>query len=670
MKNRDILLDVIGDVDEKLIPELTAPKKKKNIIKWTALGGICAAAAACAILLPKINKGSSVPLNSASQIIYDETKTGTEKINADVVFGSMGYEGVMAYDISELDTPSPWTSDMTLSSLPVYRNLANQSGENSYAVGAVYLSEEKMNEIAKNAASALKIKINDTKATYVRDFVQGGISDDIMNSVYSLEARCSNNITLTVYGDGKVKAEFSSRSLPDKYSFSYSNTSSAEAEKTLRYLSKEYAELLGYSSPVCYSYADRTYSGAESRSYYVFNKTGDTVQDILNFSLSYAEFAPDDNGDLMCIWLYNPSYTSEYMGNYPIITEKNAAELLINGYYFSTVPADFLKNGKITDSDISKSELIYRNNGEEYYQPYYKFYIELDASKLNMADGLKDYGIFYVPAVNSEYLNDFTPDITFEVNMPESSAKAVHIPAIELPETSDTANMDMIGLVVYQGRIYTQAYTYTGNEAEGIKHLIGEHLGTAKGNIDEWSSQDEYATEFASSVSGEVYSVKGYDTTFRICIYSEYEDENNEQKAFIQFLDDLNGIDLASGSELFEDRLHISENTEAVRFQYHDDWDWNRENFQDADISEETWKEFMSQLDSGGFVYTWNPDSSDNSIYDKNQAHLILSMTDGTTVKLRLIEGGYVGYEPLGWYFVKIPEDIFNAVYDACGGKH
>ena len=78
----------------------------------------------------------------------------------------------------------------------------------------------------------------------------------------------------------------------------------------------------------------------------------------------------------------------------------------------------------------------------------------------------------------------------------------------------------------------------------------------------------------------------------------------------------------------------------------------------------------MSQLDSGGFVYTWNPDSSDNSIYDKNQAHLILSMTDGTTVKLRLIEGGYVGYEPLGWYFVKIPEDIFNAVYDACGGKH
>lgn len=28
MKNKDILLDVIGDTDEKLIPELTAKKKK------------------------------------------------------------------------------------------------------------------------------------------------------------------------------------------------------------------------------------------------------------------------------------------------------------------------------------------------------------------------------------------------------------------------------------------------------------------------------------------------------------------------------------------------------------------------------------------------------------------------------------------------------------------
>lgn len=58
-------------------------------------------------------------------------------------------------------------------------------------------------------------------------------------------------------------------------------------------------------------------------------------------------------------------------------------------------------------------------------------------------------------------------------------------------------------------------------------------------------------------------------------------------------------------------------------------------------------------------------------IYDtQNQAHLILTMSDGTVIRIRLIEGGYVGYDSLGWYFVKIPEDVFNSVYDACGGTH
>lgn len=54
MKNKDILLDVIGDTDEKLVPELTAKKKNSSIFKWTALGGVCAAAViACVASLPK-----------------------------------------------------------------------------------------------------------------------------------------------------------------------------------------------------------------------------------------------------------------------------------------------------------------------------------------------------------------------------------------------------------------------------------------------------------------------------------------------------------------------------------------------------------------------------------------------------------------------------------------
>ena len=54
-------------------------------------------------------------------------------------------------------------------------------------------------------------------------------------------------------------------------------------------------------------------------------------------------------------------------------------------------------------------------------------------------------------------------------------------------------------------------------------------------------------------------------------------------------------------------------------------------------------------------------------IYDSAvQGHLFISMSDGTTVELRLIEGGYVGYQGLGWYFVKMPGAVFDAVLAAC----
>ena len=173
MTNKDILLEVIGDAGERFVPELTGKKKKHSVLKWSALGGVCAAAViVCVIVLIKMNKNESAisPYVNLPQIGNSNTKSGTDKINPTIRFGEMGFEGLMAYDISELDTPNPWNPDLKLSSLPVYRNLAyNDFGE------MVYLSEEQMREIAKNTASALKVDVIDTKITYVKDFEQGEV---------------------------------------------------------------------------------------------------------------------------------------------------------------------------------------------------------------------------------------------------------------------------------------------------------------------------------------------------------------------------------------------------------------------------------------------------------------------------------------------------------------
>ncbi|MBR4692310.1 MAG: hypothetical protein IKP17_06080 [Oscillospiraceae bacterium] len=253
----------------------------------------------------------------------------------------------------------------------------------------------------------------------------------------------------------------------------------------------------------------------------------------------------------------------------------------------------------------------------------------------------------------------------------------ISIPAIELPEPG--AQADMLGLIVYRGGIYTQAGRYEGEAAERIEALLGDYLGYAAGRIDEWSTQEEYAVEFASSVPGDVYAVKGYDTDFRICIRQEFTYGNGAPGLFVCFYERLNGITLTAGKDLYEERLHVRGHVAAIQWQAHEDWDWNRGNYREAPVSQEDWDAFLDALDAGGFIDAWAPDGSfyegrpGSTIYDTpNQAHLFLDMDDGTRIELRLIEGGYVRYRILGGgrYFVGMPGEAFDAVFDACGGTH
>ena len=145
----------------------------------------------------------------------------------------------------------------------------------------------------------------------------------------------------------------------------------------------------------------------------------------------------------------------------------------------------------------------------------------------------------------------------------------VYIPAIELPETQDGLAMDMIACVVYNGAVYTQ-----GAWLEDASALLGEYLGRATGGIDEWSDESEYGVEFAGTVAGELYAVKGYDTGFRICCL------NDDGSALL--LERLNGITLDTGADLFETRLHLPERLEALSFLTHEGLEQGREELPDA----------------------------------------------------------------------------------------
>ena len=244
----------------------------------------------------------------------------------------------------------------------------------------------------------------------------------------------------------------------------------------------------------------------------------------------------------------------------------------------------------------------------------------------------------------------------------EKDKHAVYTDSIKLPENTSGVETDMIGCLVYRGKVYTQSadfYTYNSVIAE---QLVGEYIGEAKGTLDEWSSQEEWATEFASTYSGSVYKVNGYREDFRLCIYVDVGDEQ-----WLQFLDNYDGIGLNTGADLFEERLHITGNVERVTYKTHYDWnEGNPSSYKNlTGITEEQLEDFLRKLCNSPFE-RFDHINYSHFYQAETQGHLYLHMKDGALIELRLIEGGYVGCQSLGPIFVKMPGDLFNIVLSAC----
>ena len=261
----------------------------------------------------------------------------------------------------------------------------------------------------------------------------------------------------------------------------------------------------------------------------------------------------------------------------------------------------------------------------------------------------------------------------------QSLTDGVTVPPVEVPKTGDLSELDMIGLVVYHGAVYTQGEGYFGEDAERVDALCGAYLGEVRGSIDEWSGPEDYEQEFVGSVAGPLYTVKGYDEDFRLCVRVETQDENGEPALWIEYLERLNGITLTRGAELFEDRLHLRENFASLQWQSHEDWNRNLGGYHDAGLDPALWEAFLDELDAGAFVDLWDPEtcryrdeSHPDLLGSSNQVHLILTQKDGTLLRLRLFEGGWVNYDSGALstpFFVHIPGETFEAVFAACGGK-
>lgn len=350
--------------------------------------------------------------------------------------GAMGYEGYLAYDISELRGNNPWrTVGGELTTLPVYRNPLLYNDQHQ-ASGADW---EKMKALLLTVAEGLGLdtaalpvtdnapdeayrKAVEEKVAAVGDTLPEGYFDPTACIMEGDSIRIEVDQTLTARIDFDPPVE-----LPEELAFTHT-ASREEMAAAADWLAEKYSGLLSkMAKPTLdQGMADRNIYGERSFDVAYYDGGGTAEERIVHYNFDRVAFYNDDEGKLFLARVYAPDLSGK-LGDYPIITVEKAQELLLAGNYATSVPCPLPGEESIVDV-----ELVYRTGTyEEVWLPYYRFLAELPEEYRPSADHrpgddriLHDYGAYYVPAVEGSYITNM-PTYDGGFNGPKTSKPAV-----------------------------------------------------------------------------------------------------------------------------------------------------------------------------------------------------------------------------------------------------
>ena len=397
MKREDIS-DAMAHIGDDLLEEADAARGTGDVRRNHWKGWAALAACAGVVLFGAIRWGGGpaepVPTPAAETTASPETAAPAETAQPAVtpvptVDGlpmltielgemGMGFEGYMAYDISELVSGNPWTEEAGLTTLPVYENPL-ELDEYGMPVGDRTAMEAALREAAgRLGLEGAEIGETDWGALVIR----------------------GEGLTLDVTATLPVTLEFEPpRTLPEGYDFGYHapyDTMEAAGE----YLMETYGSLLDMEAPTL-SLWGGDYNIYREQGYQieVYEGAGDLTDQLVGYHFRRVAFYPNEEGLLWMIRFYQADL-SQKLGDYPIITAEEAETLLGEGHYITSAP--YALPGL---EYVEKVELVYRNGAlEGCWMPYYRFYVRLP--ELAEEDGLQTFGAYYVPAVEGRFLTN------------------------------------------------------------------------------------------------------------------------------------------------------------------------------------------------------------------------------------------------------------------------
>lgn len=207
-------------------------------------------------------------------------------------------------------------------------------------------------------------------------------------------------------------------------------------------------------------------------------------------------------------------------------------------------------------------------------------------------------------------------------------------------------------VILYNGKSYVKTCSLEASH-ESKENLLNKYLGKTTGSID-----DSATDEVTSNVSGKVYTINGYSENFRLGMVRNDKSTGN---SYIYIFDDiysLNSSVASSGSELFNNILHIDKYLSWINYYCGNNFkiaSLNQESIL-TKISDKTQKLLLSALNNASLI------KGDESLFDNNDNNIVLFlyMSDGTTVEVYLTQEGYVFCD--GLYF-KTDDNIISEVY-------
>ena len=400
MKN-ERLLDEIGLISDSHVAEadkvIKLPSAKRPWAKWTSI-----AAAACLVVTVAI---MAIPYFKPADPSYN-SPADLPMLTISDSMASFGFEGYMAYDINELANGNPWVDDTSLRTLPVFRNPASYDEAGRVISG---LSAEVMIQLAEETAATLGLTVD---SVYTNPTVENllkekekvqalpGEEDYEPDATPTEAVAVCGDVTIKVQANGAVRVFYENGiQLPEEYSFTYYDTTETQAIEVTKYLLEQYRSIVDMTAPALALFGDYTYEGQQGFDFVAYENAGSISEQILGYNFNQVKFSPNEEGTLWIIDRYVADL-SQNIADYPIIFAPEAQSLLLQNRYITTVPEEFPG-----EEYIARVELVYRTSRyDEVFMPYYRFLVELPSMQRD--NGLKTFGAYYVPAVESQYISN------------------------------------------------------------------------------------------------------------------------------------------------------------------------------------------------------------------------------------------------------------------------